>query len=417
MKKYLFALLTLGPILFWVTVYAIIQYFSWSAWIPLLDGEFRNDGTGNAWEVILNASYIDEDVIWWDFWIQTVGTGTFNSGTHIEYTWTWNPTLDCWSVIGTASSVNAWTIELNWVNANLFFNPVSRRLEWYWWNNGVWIVPFGTGDCSYDESLTGSAFIWRVKIIGSAWGNTFFSTIYEQGPKFDVNLFNSMLQRIRKNVWVVGRNLSLDQRNHTFTTTNQTLNRIFYINDESTPKTVTYQSIRMAFNSADTQWLIIIGWDLYIDEDIYNTTGIPKWIILLKNSNGVGGDVYIGRNVRRIQSTIFAEGTLYSGESNTLLYNASSTNLTTLPELQLYVQWSLMSRNTIWWASISNTEVVCPYSVECTFEDAIRYDLNYFRAYDGEELSRAYTNSSLDEYSLIIEYDPRVLLNPPPGFE
>ena len=84
---------------------------------------------------------------------------------------------------------------------------------------------------------------------------------------------------------------------------------------------------------------------------------------------------------------------------------------------QLYIQGSLVSRNTIGGASVSRTQVVCPYNATCTYESAIRYDLNYFRAYDKEAWTRAYTNNSLDDYSVIIEYDSRVVSNPPPGFE
>lgn len=51
----------------------------------------------------------------------------------------------------------------------------------------------------------------------------------------------------------------------------------------------------------------------------------------------------------------------------------------------------------------------------CNRETAIKYDFNYFRSYDKTLERRAYTSNSLDDYSLIIDYDPRLLADPPPG--
>lgn len=84
----------------------------------------------------------------------------------------------------------------------------------------------------------------------------------------------------------------------------------------------------------------------------------------------------------RIQSTLIAEGSLYSGRRNGgtwKLYNADKTSTADLPNYQLYIKGSVISRNTIGGAGVVGTPH-CPYTEGvCTYDQALRYDLNYFR--------------------------------------
>jgi len=79
-----------------------------------------------------------------------------------------------------------------------------------------------------------------------------------------------------------------------------------------------------------------------------------------------------------------------------------------------------MSRNTIGGA-VQSGNAVCPYNEQaCAYDYAIRFDLNYFRNYlSGGTLltTRAYPDSTYDNYSVIIEHDQRISTNPPPGLE
>lgn len=92
------------------------------------------------------------------------------------------------------------------------------------------------------------------------------------------------------------------------------------------------------------------------------------------------------------------------------------TGITTLPDTQLWVLGSFISRNTI--GGAAQGAAVCPFNTtSCTFETALQYDLNYFRDYRKVVTNRAYKDATLDNYSVILEYDARVLSSPPPGFE
>lgn len=85
----------------------------------------------------------------------------------------------------------------------------------------------------------------------------------------------------------------------------------------------------------------------------------------------------------------------------------------------MYINGTLFSRNTIGGASKNLNIPVCPYNSPCNVTDAQKYDLNYFRLFDVRDGvgKRAYKNDSLDKYSVIIEYDSRVISNPPPALD
>lgn len=361
--------------------------------------------------------------------MQTVWSGAFDTSAKIIPPLSWNPTRTCWQVEGTATSNNAGIIQLSWVDTSLLFNPVSRKLEGYGFNEGIGRVPFwGWTSCdgwivdddelrdiqnwtdpdnTIDDTLAG--FVGRVKVIGNAGWTTVFDTFYSQWVKFNSSLFNTTLQRIRKNVGLLTRNLSPAQEQWSLVG-----DKMFLI-DQPTKSTSTISSTLLG----DIRSLIVVGWDLYIDQNFLSNQNNPKWIIVLKNDSGIGGNVYIDGSVQRIDATIFTEGTVYSG-TPTDLYNDSALEITSLPSSQLYILGSVISRNTIWGASRSATEALCPYNIVCTYDTSLRYDLNYFRVFQASgslDPNRAYPDATFDEYSLIIKSDLRVLSSPPPGFE
>lgn len=101
------------------------------------------------------------------------------------------------------------------------------------------------------------------------------------------------------------------------------------------------------FPSSTIDSLIIVGANLVIDRDLFNATTRPKGIIVLKNDRGLGGNIIVNGSVKNIQSSLFSEGTLYSGTGINNLANDTTQKVTMLPENQLYIDGSLMSRNTI----------------------------------------------------------------------
>jgi hypothetical protein len=122
-------------------------------------------------------------------------------------------------------------------------------------------------------------------VLGSIGGNSAFDTFTALGSRFNASLMNETLQRIRKNVSLLTRNISDTLSNTSFdgTTSNTVGNKLFYINKGTALKTLKYSNIPTIFPTPGTDSLILIGGDLIIDADIINTYAKAKGIIVLKN--------------------------------------------------------------------------------------------------------------------------------------
>lgn len=417
-------------LLVYCSLFAAPVFFQNRSGTSLSDWYFRSDGQGNAWEVIHRTSYLSGNSLVGEFFIQTVWTGIFWPHARIIPPDSGNPALTCWWVVWEASSIYAWVISLDGSGAYLRFNPVTNQLEWYGYNIWIWRVPLGdkwvgihcdnmphnpirllTGASSTGTSI---GFSSRVKILWNIWGSKTFEAFQDYGSKFDIAHFNKVLQQIRKNVWLLTRNLSWDY-----------LNGIKPVRDALIFQVSWWPPVRVSeifstIQRYDVRSLIVIGTDLIIDLDYtWLSWSSSRGIIVLKNDEWYGGDVYITREVWLIQAMIFAEWSLMSGESKTDLYNDTAIKITSLPNRQLYIRGSLASRNTLWGVLSSSIAPVCPYSTTCTLNDVMKYDFNYFRSFvasPSDSTLRSYKDASLDAYSMIIEIDANAMFNPPPGF-
>ena len=98
-------------------------------------------------------------------------------------------------------------------------------------------------------------------------------------------------------------------------------------------------------------------------------------------------------SVKKIESSIFTEGSLYSGLDKNNLYNGTTAGVATLGENQLYIRGSLISRNTI--GGSFTTPATCVYGeTNCSNTKSIPYDLNYFRQTPPTRSSTAPTTRS-----------------------
>lgn len=429
LKKYKYIIVGSVTILFIsMMAYAadsIFRQFSSTSGVPHISWHFYSDGSGNAG--IIDFTYPgtkagkDGYFLTGTFWIETIWTGTFAPGTMLIA-----PTTrldDPWTINGTIDS-NAWPIYLTGVR----YLPNENILAGSGWNNGIGYVPFWSGVGMLGSvTNTGIAqwFIGRVKILGTLDGNKAFETFNNSiGIQYNASLMNQILNRIRKNVSLLTRNMNSGFAN-SFSNTSPTAlgNKIFYINNANSAVAPLYSSsIDTSFPTSTIDSLILIWWDIVIDEDLKEPLlkKYPKGVIVLKNEKGVGGNIYITPAVKVIESSLFAEGTIYSWSGAGDIANATIQQVASLPENQLYVHGSIMSRNTIGGA-VESSAAVCPYNeIVCNYTSAIKFDFNYFRNYlSGGTLAttRAYPDSTYDNYSMIIEYDSRISTNPPPWFE
>ncbi len=86
---------------------------------------------------------------------------------------------------------------------------------------------------------------------------------------------------------------------------------------------------------------------------------------------------------------------------------------------QLYVHGSVTSRNTL--SGSLEDPKRCPFFIQsCDDAEAKRYDLTVLRdafvSYDADNLAESpLASSTYSGSSIIIEYDPRIIQDPPPG--
>ena len=169
-------------------------------------------------------------------------------------------------------------------------------------------------------------------------------------------------------------------------------------------------------NYSDVNYMVVDG-DITVDQATFDATSPKKrtivslWgditlmsslsgaaspiaLIALSDISGSGGYIHIDASVTDIEATLFAEKSIFSTGAH-----------------QLYIRGSVISHN-----SVSNT--TCPYYVSPCVA-APKYNLQNLRR---DFLDTPGTLSTLlwGKYSaipLIIEYDGRVLSDPPPGLE
>lgn len=171
-----------------------------------------------------------------------------------------------------------------------------------------------------------------------------------------------------------------------------------------TPDDVTVTGSTLSSNLLS---VVTVGGNITITGNIINGGDQPYALVALQDSEGQGGEIHIHTGVTDIHATLVAErGILGNGTSS----------------WQLYILGSLISRNTLSGSLVSPLQ--CPYFIsksECDWPNAEKYDLWKLRLFPpnpdflSQSKSQAYRDNSGS--SLIIEYDPRIITNPPPGLE
>lgn len=395
---------------------------------------------GNAWLVIMpnstnNGTMLDSTdtaniTLSGSFFLETVGWATWdiNSSDKVKLIPPPNGAnvLEPWSLSGYAWSDNAGYMRLNAIGntySGVAYLPAKQSFTGYAWSDNLGYIPFGSA------SGVDVGFVGRVKVIGNIGGSKTFSLEqYSLGDTFQDHSLTDALNSIRRNLAIMTRNISDNQKNtsvsynsqYKLTWNPQQLNNQVIFYDISGDFVPTKRGSSSIFDSSWIQSLIVRDGDIYINSDIFPHTDTkkPLVIIALSGENGSGGSIYIDKNVKTIQATLVATKSIYSGEKITgawKLYNDSKNEITSLPASQLYIYGSVISHNTIGGSTINN--VVCGYTESnCNTETSMTYDLNYWRAYDGD-IAQHESLPGYDKYSVIIEHNPNTLSDPPPGLE
>lgn len=147
-------------------------------------------------------------------------------------------------------------------------------------------------------------------------------------------------------------------------------------------------------------WNVIISWDL-------NISNKKLWIIVLKDNYLVNSDywktwnIYVNKDVNKINAIIYSDWAFRSADS--LWKSYSDIDL----GKQLELNWTLFTRNTIWWAVRAGWLYLLPWwQGTSNYDLAEIYDLNFTRK----------IKDACGEPSFIIKYNSSIQSNPPIGF-
>lgn len=170
--------------------------------------------------------------------------------------------------------------------------------------------------------------------------------------------------------------------------------------------TVPYLIVRGDYTIGDWAFdekrsIIVLGWDITIAKNIPKRDS-PLVIIALSDEWWDGGIVTIAEDVTDINASIITD-----------------RHVTSSGDHQLYILGSIISSNTLW----DTAAHICPYygTSACGTAEAMTYDLENIRKWYTEladKTGKSALNHRALEYpstSLIMESDPRITRNPPPG--
>ena len=315
-----------------------------------------------------------------------------------------------WTLSGYAWSENAWYIDFDaeptsysWVA----YIPGTKTLTGYAWSDTLWYI-------SFQEAWLGAAFKNKVKILGNIGGSKSYDMEYALGTKFDTTNTAWVINSIRKNIAILTRSLPAGKMNTTPATSNKFNNILYY----KIPSNSIVSGVNVKMNTNDSRSLIVEWGDIYIDTDIEKNLSVDlaRSIISVKDTDGNGWNIYIKWDVKNIYASLVAEGSIYSWDPTaSILYNDTTAKLTQLPKYQLYILGSVISRNTI--GGSARTPVVCPFvEATCNYANSYKYDWNYFRTFDQTDvINNGSAKLWYPDYSVIIEYDSRLIWDPPPG--
>lgn len=421
----------------WCILYSIFP--SWAAFTRLLWyygsshtlGIFSSDANGWVLDLTLNGSTdtgvtIETDgtslYLTGNFWVQTVGWWTFGDRWAGKTYLLVNPSGN----IDDPMSLSwfAWTENAGWIRFNhdatqswtgVTLSTANRTFTWLAWSETLGWIPF-TSNGAFPS------VIGTVKILWNAAEKKYILNLYgDIGNVYDIDITSSTINRIRKNVYLSIRNAPEGKINHTtsfWANWPNILNHMLVFTYTGTTMNSVNLSRIAPYIDDTIRGVLVIGGDIIVDQDLPNIpTALTRSLVSIKNDEWSGGNIFITSTVKKIYSSLFAEQSLYSGDRvggvNNFYNDMLSKVIAYLPVRQLYIKWTLISRNTIGWAAKPESPRCPVVENNCNRTTALKYDINYFRNYDWTPANRA--TNGYDDYSIIVDYDSRVVDSPPPG--
>ena len=259
---------------------------------------------------------------------------------------------------------------------------------------------------STNDKIFGNA----VKIIGQKSGNNIFqSFVNSEQTSISAQSRSESINLIRKNIWLLTRNVTFTADTYSWSNL-KVYKKDIILNPQQELIT-------------EGKRTIVAYGDITINSDLTNPNDANTLaIIALKNEGWTGWNIFIQSQVKRLDASIVAQGSIFSGDKSWApLYYAQEPNAVDILKNQLYIYGAVSSLNTIGGASLEVGSKCPSPDIACDNTNALIYDfehLRYYRWWAGEAapLARGSAKLTGDEKSssLIIEFNERVISNAPP---
>lgn len=268
-----------------------------------------------------------------------------------------------------------------------------------WWKEVTYYISenINSSDTSpikleFSESKVNNSFIW-VKIIGWILWEWNQDITWQDVNISELNSYEVRTQ-IRKNAYEYTKSL----------TSWSTVNGVHYVNWDFTIS-----------SNPNYETLVIKNWNLTI---AWNITKPKFWVIVLSDWYSVVNwknnkwNIFIKSDVTSLSWLYYADGWIMSVWTDSELLINDSFERTKLLQNQLTINWTIVTRNTIWWAILTSTwKYILPWGQTTDdFDLAMIFDLNYLRRWD------VWTSDENKWYSTVIKYNPWLVLDPPKLF-
>jgi hypothetical protein len=334
-------------------------------------------------------------------------------------------------------------LQTGWILNDIQNSYFSTHI-WYeindpnWWPSTIPVVY--NSDIYWKDSYwgmiwTGWIYASALKIIWQTY-STKYSEILTWQSWTDIKLVNwgliksSLKTEVKRNAYNIIKNIFM-------TSSWNTINNSDLMDNTNWIKLLSWSMIYFNWLNWDNilinnpltfDWnkTILIEWgNLYIKWNIdVSWSKSMLSIVVLKDSNWNGWNIYINPDVKYIKAVMYADKSLISYDGiKELDWN---TNFSVLKN-QLYIYGSVFSENTIGWSRADPFK--CPYYVtSCPDQEtAQKYDLNYLRRYylkdtdsdwiwdtpAGWSWSSYFASTSVNyKYPIIIQYNPLIQTDP-----
>lgn len=299
----------------------------------------------------------------------------------------WTPWLQI------SDNINLSTLVINYT---LWWKNISHFLskEELWWDRTPIMIKNDTNDI----------FLWVEVIWLLQW--SWKSDFTWQEKNFSDISKSEIRSNIRKKAFTQISNMS----------NNQIVNWVKYV----------IWDINLSWEISWYETLVVKDWNVIINWDL-NTLWNKFWIIVLKDNYNVDNwflskwNIYVTPNVSRINAIIYADGWFISSDILWNPYTFDSISRSLDLKNQLYMKWTLFTRNTIGWAILSWWNYILPWwtkllPTETNYNKAFIYDLNYIRRWKNNCIESSPWVCKYNKGAFVIEYDSKVQTNPPKLF-